>query len=98
MVGIAFVSAEDDVKVKTMVVTGKLVSVDPDKTAITFVDTRTGENVTYVYNDTTTFYKDGSVIEVRTLMPEEMVKIMYDPDKKVIVRLDTPFVEVEEED
>ncbi|MCI0412930.1 hypothetical protein L0222_09040 [bacterium] len=102
IVGIAFVSADDEqkVKIKADAITGKIVSVEMEKKAITLRDATTGENVIYVFNDTTTFYRDGNVIEVKTLVPDEEVTLKLDTagkEKNIILRLDTPIVVVEEE-
>lgn len=100
IVGLAFASAEDDkIKMKTTTVSGKIVSVDMDGNAIIVRDTATGKDVTYVFKDTTTFFRDGSTVEVKTLRPDETVTLKLSPDEEnVIVRLDTPTIVVEEED
>ena len=99
--GLAFAAADNEQKItiKTDGVTGKIVAVDMEKNAITVRDKVTGKDVVYVFNDTTTFYRDGATIEVKTLVPDESVTLKLSPDEKhVIVRLDTPVVTVEEED
>ena len=98
IVGLAFVSADNQekVKVKTDPLTGKIVSVEVEKKAITLLDPKTGKNMIYVFDDTTTFYRDGQVVEVTTLVPDEEVTFTLVPEKKnVILRLDTPIVAVE---
>jgi uncharacterized membrane protein len=100
IIGVAFVSADNEQKVKIKTdITGKIVAVEMEKKAITVRDDVTGENVIYVFNDTTTFYRDGEVIEVKTLVPDETVTLKLAPkEKNVIVRLDTPIVVVEKEE
>jgi hypothetical protein len=69
-----------------------------EKKAITVLDTKSGKNMVYVFDDTSTFYRDGKVVEVTTLVPEEEVTFTLSPEKKdVILRLDTPLVVVEED-
>jgi hypothetical protein len=100
IVGLAFVSADNEQKVKvtTDPLAGKIVSVEMEKKAITVLDSKTGENVVYVFDDASTFYRDGAVIEVKTLVPDEEVTFTLAPDKKdVILRLDTPIVKVDED-
>lgn len=101
ILGIAFVSAEEEKKVTvtTTTVSGNLVRIDPDTKAIVIKDTATGKETTYMFNDTTMFYKDGSTIEVTKLNPNETVTLKISPDQEnVIVRLDSPKIVVEEED
>lgn len=100
IVGLAFVSADNQekVKVKTDPLTGKIVSVEVEKKAITILEPKSGKNMVYVFDDSSTFYRDGKVVEVTTLVPEEEVTFTLSPDKKdVILRLDTPLVVVEED-
>jgi hypothetical protein len=99
IVGIAFAADnEEKVKITRDALTGKIISVEMEKKAITLLDAKSGKNVTYVFNDTSTFYRDGQVIEVTTLKPEEEVTFTLSPEEKnVILRLDTPIVVVEEE-
>ena len=100
IVGLAFVSADNQekIKVKTDALTGKIVSVEMEKKAITILDAKSGKNMVYVFDDASTFYRDGKVIEVTTLVPEEEVTFTLSTDKKdVILRLDTPLVVVEED-
>lgn len=100
IVGVAFTFADNEEKVKitTSNVSGQIVAVDMDANSLTVRDEVTGKETTYVFNDTTTFYKDGKTIEVKTLTPQDKVTLRLSPDEKnVIVRLDTPMVVVEEE-
>jgi hypothetical protein len=100
IVGLAFVSADNQekVKVKTDPLTGKIVSVEVEKKAITVLNPKTNKKMVYVFDDTTTFYRDGQVVEVTTLVPDEEVTFTLAPEKKdVILRLDTPIVVVEED-
>jgi hypothetical protein len=100
IVGLAFVSAnEEKMKVTTDPLTGKIVSIELEKKAITVVDPTSGKNMVYVFDDKTTFYRDGQVIEVTTLKPEEEITFTLSPEQKdVILRLDAPKIVVEEEE
>ena len=99
IVGIAFVSADNEkVKITKDAITGKIVSIEADKNTIIVRDAKSNKDVTYMFNETTTFYRDGSVVEVKTLVPDEEVTLSLSPDDKtLIVRLDTPIVVVKEE-
>ena len=101
VVGVPFAIADDEtkIKIKTTDVKGKIVAVNMDGKALTVRDVVTGKETIYVFNDTTTFYKDGKTIEVTTLAPDETVTLKLAPEQEnVIVRLDTPTIVVEEED
>jgi hypothetical protein len=101
IVGVAFTFAGDEKKVKitTSNVSGQVVAVDMEGNTLTVRDAVTGKETIYVFNDTTTFYKDGKTIEVKTLVPDDKVTLRLSPDQEnVIVRLDTPTIVVEEED
>ena len=99
IVGIAFVSADNEkVTITKDAITGKIVSVEVDKNTIVVRDAKSNKDVVYMFNDTSTFYRDGSVVEVKTLVPDEEVTLTLSPDEKnVIVRLDTPIVVKKEE-
>ena len=100
IVGVAFTFADDEKKVTvtTSNVTGQIVAVDMEGNSLTVRD-EMGKETKYVFNDTTTFFRDGKTIEVKTLVPEEKVTLRLAPDQEnVIVRLDTPVVVVEEKD
>jgi hypothetical protein len=100
IVGVAFTFAGDEKKitVTTSNVTGQIVAIDMEGNTMTVRD-ELGKETKYVFNDTTTFFRDGKTIEVKTLVPEEKVTLRLAPDQEnVIVRLDTPVVVVEEKD
>jgi hypothetical protein len=100
IVGIAFVSAEneDKIKITTHNVTGKIVAVDSDGNFITIRDSATGTETKYLFKETTTFFRDGKTIKVSTLVPDDEVTLRLSPDEEnVIVRLDTPVVVVEKD-
>jgi len=91
-------AGEKEIKIKADSISGKIVAVDMDDNAITVRDTVTGKDVIYVFNDTTTFYRDGSVVKVHTLKPEDMVTLRLVPEEKnIILRLDTPVVVMDED-
>ena len=101
VLGITFATAEDEQKIKitTTDVKGKIVAVNIEGNSMTVRDAVTGKETMYVFNDTTTFFKDGKTIVVKTLVPDETVTLKLAPDQEnVIVRLDTPTIVVEEED
>src|SRR5688572_24360237 len=99
LIGIGFAYAgEKEVKIKADSISGKIIAVDMDGNAITLRDSMTNKDVIYVFNDTTTFYKDGALIKVHTLKPDDMVTLRLVPEEKnVILRLDTPVVVMEED-
>src|SRR5687767_5327952 len=100
ILGVGFVIAEEEKKVivTTSSVTGNIVRIDPDASHIVIRDT-SGKEVTYVFSEKTTFFRDGTTVKVTTLKPEEEVTVKLSPDEEnMIIRLDTPKIVVTEED
>ena len=97
--GLLYAGEDKKMVVAKDAITGKIVAVEMDKHSLTFRNATTGQETVYIFNDSTKFYRDGKVVELKTIVPDEDVVLKLSPDDEtLIVRLDTPVVMMKDKD